>query len=133
MHEGWEIARPVARGAKKRRPLYVSLNKRGEIVMSERAFAAIGPTAMVTLLYDPERRTIGVKFPVPKDKHFFYVRKYGRGRRNRIVRAGSMLKQFGITVEKTMKFENVRVEKIGQEPMLVLELGTQGNEMATSI
>lgn len=90
--------------------------------MNERAFREIGRPANVTLLYDATTQRIGVKFPVSIDRHFFPARRYGRGRRMRIVRAARMLKQFGIEVERTLVFQGVRVEKFRKEPMLVLEL-----------
>lgn len=102
--------------------MYVSLNKRGEIVMNGRAFGEIGPTANVTLMYDAERRAIGVKRPVGADKHFFPVRRYGRGLRMHIVRAAKLLTQFGVTIERTRVFEDISVELFDGEPVLLLEL-----------
>lgn len=104
------------------RRIYVSLNRRGEIAMNERAFREIGRPASVTLLYDATTRTIGVKFPVAIDRHFFPARAYGRGRRMRIVRAERMLKQFGIEIERTLVFVGARSVKFQGSPMLVLPL-----------
>ncbi len=122
--DGWTIAARPPRGKYRRDDLYVSLNRRGEIVLSERAFRAIGGPASVTLLWDETRRRIGVKSPVGLDWHFFPARRYGRGRRLRIIRAARMLRQFGISVERTLMFRNVNVMFIGGEPMLVLEMDT---------
>lgn len=124
MRDAWNIALSRETKRPRDRPLYVSLNKRGEIAMNARAFAAIGSPYNVTLLYDEGKRSIGVKFPVSADGHFFPVKRYGRGRRMRIVRAARLLKQFGIAVERTLVFSPVRVETFRQEPMLVLELDT---------
>jgi hypothetical protein len=127
MHDGWKIVvqrepRFERRVLTRRERMYVSLNKRGEIVMNGRAFDEIGPTANVTLMYDAERRAIGVKRPVGKDRHFFPVRRYGRGQRMHIVRAAKLLEQFGITIERTRVFEDISVEVFEGEPMLLLEL-----------
>jgi hypothetical protein len=123
MRDGWEICLERPRGKERVRPrVYVSLNRRGEIAMNEAAFSLIGRPASVTLMYDRANRSIGVKFPVAADRHFFPARRYGRGRKMRIVRAARALKQFGIEVERTIVFCDARVEMFRKEPMLVLEL-----------
>jgi hypothetical protein len=127
MRDNWDIAISRQTRRQRARPSYVSLNRRGEIAMNDKAFKAIGCPWNVTLLYDSERRAVGVKYPVSQDGHFFPVRRYGRGRRMRIVRAARLLKQFGITIEMTLVFSPVRVEIFRQEPMLVLELNEAKN------
>ena len=122
MREGWQIADARPRAKVRAARVYVSLNKRGEIVMNEAAFARIRKPASVTLLYWAAERCIGVKFPVGLDRNFFLVRRYGRGRRMRIVRGGRMLKQFGMTVERTLVFENPETIEFRGVPMLVLRL-----------
>ena len=117
MARGWHLK------GRAERPAYVSLNKRGEIALNDRAFAAIMRPASVTLLYDPQTHTIGVKFPVTADSNFYMARRYGRERKMRIIRANRALKQFGIRVEHTLKFHNPPVISYRNEPMLLLELG----------
>ena len=122
MSDSWQIA--INKEPREWKPrFYVSLNRRGEIAMNDRAFQAIARPANVTLLYDEKTRSIGVKFPVAVDRHFFPARRYGRGRRMRIVRAAKMIKQFGIEVTNTLVFQNVEVKYFDRSPMLVLELG----------
>lgn len=122
MQESWEIA--IKERLKKQyvQRVYVSLNRRGEIAMNDAAFERIGRPATVTLMYDAANCSIGVKFPVRADRHFFPVRRYGRGGKMRIVRAASALKQFGIEVERTRVFCDVAIEMFRKEPMLVLPL-----------
>ena len=71
------------------------------------------------------RGAIGIKYPVTADGNFFPARRYGRGRRLRIVRAARAMKQFGIEVEETIRFENVRLASVYGEPTLVLDLDEQ--------
>ena len=123
MADGWQIAENERPGKWKQRPLYASLNKRGEIAMNERAFDAIRRPANVTLLYKPDQRIIGVKFPVAADRYSFPARRYGRNRKMRIIRAVRMMKQFGISIEDTIRFHNVPVVWFRNEPMLLLRLG----------
>ena len=121
----WQVVkeRELERRAAAEPEIYVSLNRRGEIALNKHAFAAIREPYNVTLLYDPEARTIGVKFPVALDGNFFAAQPYGRGRRMRIVRAARLLKQFDIEVTRTLAFRDVRVEDLRPgEPMLVLDL-----------
>ena len=106
--------------------VYVSLNKRGEIALSAAAWAAIKEPWNVTLLWDEKRRRIGVKYPVAREGVFFAVRTYGREGRMRVVNAGRLLKQFGVTVERLVVFRDVAVEMHKGEPMLVLNLVKSG-------
>ncbi len=76
----------------------------------------------MTLMYDAERRCVAVKSPVREDANFFRVKRYGRGRRMRIVRAARMLKQFGIEVERTLVFCNTQLDEYRGSPMLLLPL-----------
>lgn len=71
-------------------------------------------------MYDAMLQCIAVKFPVREDT--FRIRKYGRGRRNIIVRAGRMLKQFGIEVNETLVFKDIEVVMEDNVPMLVLDM-----------
>lgn len=118
----WAIARQRCEAGIPWPRAYVSLNKRGEIAMNAEAFRQIKEPASVTLLYDAKRRSIGVKFPVSRDENFFPVRRYGRGRRMRIVRAARMLKQFKIEIERTLVFKDVEIDHLKGDPMLVLKL-----------
>jgi hypothetical protein len=124
MHDGWEMVESRKTREKKAARVYVSLNKRGEIAMNAEAFRRINEPANVTLLYYEKERCVGVKYPRAADGNFFPVRRYGRGRKMRIVRARRMLEQFGIKLERTLVFSNVQTQLWGRDPMLVLELGT---------
>jgi hypothetical protein len=129
MNSEWQIARGWHLKGRAERPAYVSLNKRGEIAMNDRAFAAIMRPASVTLLYYSQENIIGVKFPVTADRHFYMARRYGRDRKMHIVRAARALKQFGISVEQTLKFYNPPLVTYRNEPMLLLELGKIKSEI----
>lgn len=122
MFEEWEIVKERRKASKPPPRAYVSLNKRGEIAMNAEAFRQIMRPASVALLFDAERRRIGVKYPVARDRNFFPARTYGRGRRMRIVRAARLLKQFGIKIERTLIFKNVETCRLNGDPMLVLKL-----------
>ncbi|MEP7214390.1 MAG: hypothetical protein ABI791_15035 [Acidobacteriota bacterium] len=120
--EKWQICARRKRRDTAPVRVYVSINPRGEIAMNAAAFREIDEPASVTLMYEPTKRRIGVKFPVTADKNFFRVRRYGRGRRMRIVRAARLLKQFGIEIERTLIFTNAETVTFRGSPMLVLPL-----------
>ena len=120
--DGWKIARSRARKARRPPRIYASLNRRGEIAMNAEAFKAIGRPPNVTLLYDAGTQRIGVKYPVALDRHFFPVRRHGRGRKTLVVRAARMLKQFGIEIERTHVFCDVKCVRFDGSPMLLLPL-----------
>jgi len=122
MQEDWRIAikpRPRRPGGER---VYVSINKRGEIAMNAEAFRRIGQPATVTLLYDATHKRIGLKFPVPADRNFFPVRRYGRGQQMRIVRAGRLLKQFNLKITQTLIYPHCPTINLNGHPMLVLDL-----------
>ena len=122
MHDGWEVCLEKPWGRRRTRRAYVSINKRGEIAMNEEAFRRIKQPANVTLLYWAEERLIGVKYPVTADRNFFPVRRYGRDRKMRIVRGARLLKQFDISLERTLKFVEPELCTLGGVPLLVLPL-----------
>ncbi|MBP9664116.1 MAG: hypothetical protein KBD94_05805 [Pyrinomonadaceae bacterium] len=88
--------------------------------MNDEAWSAIRRPYNVTLLYNPREHVIGVKFPRAVDRNFFPTRGYGRDRRMRVVRAGRLLKQFGLVIDETLRFPRTQVVMIGDDPMLVL-------------
>ncbi len=124
----WKIAteRPERMNRRRRVGPYVSINKRGEIAMNAEAFRQIKAPANVTLLCDPGRGLIGIKFPVPRDQNFFPARPYGRGRKMKIVRAARMLKQFGLTIDQTIICKNPELRSLDDQPMLVISLDRNG-------
>ena len=119
---GWVIAKQRERKEPRAPRVYVSINKRGEIAMNAEAFYEIDEPANVALLYDERQRRIAIKRPVTQDEHFFPVRRYGRGRKMRIVRAARMLKQFDIKVDRTLIFIEPEYDELDDQPMLVLNL-----------
>ncbi len=119
---GWQIAENWKPRGEFREPrMYVSLNGRGEIALTAQAFKAIGSPWNVTLMYDAATRCIAVKFPTSEQN--FAVGAYGRDRKMKVVRARKLLIQFGIKVERTLVFRDIR-EVHGREPIQVLDLNS---------
>jgi hypothetical protein len=122
MQEDWEICEKKRRKRRRAPRVYVSVNRRGEIALNPEAFKRIGSPASVALLYNAKQRVIGVKYPVREDLHFFLARRYGRDRKMRVVRAGQLLKQFDIGIEKTLAYANPETISHNGNPMLLLPL-----------
>lgn len=124
MADGWQIARARPRKPLvKQRRMYASLNRRGEITLNLTAWKELYKIEHVTLMYFAKSRVIGVKYPETTDRHYFPVRRYGRGRRNLIIRASRLLQQFDIEIERTLVFPAVRKFYFNKSfPMLLLEL-----------
>ena len=100
---------------------YVSINRRGEIVLNEAAMRLAYASWEITLFYDAETNRLGIRGGRGGDPslHVFRARRYGRGGRLRVVRAGRLLKQFGIAITETLVFRPTQTEP---GPMIVLDL-----------
>ena len=99
---------------------YVSINRRGEIVINAAARELLNGANYVQLLYDAETRRIAVAWPkMNTGLKTFTLRRHGRGGRSRVIRAARFLKQFGITATETFVFREIKIEP---GPMLVLGL-----------
>jgi hypothetical protein len=100
---------------------YVSINRRGEIVINAEARELLNGANYVCLFFDAETNRIGIAWPKTDDYllETFVLRRHGRGGRSRIIRARSFLKQFGIKVTESIVFRDIKVET---GPMLVLNI-----------
>lgn len=100
---------------------YVSINRRGEIVLNRSALELIDGAINVILFYDAETKRIGIRSAYRADYSLkvFCARHYGRGGRSRVVRAGRFLKQYGIVITETKVFRDLKAEAY---QMLVLDL-----------
>jgi len=119
MFAGYE--RPQASLQKREAAPYMSINKRGEIVLNSAAWKLLDCANYVQLFYDAETKRIGIAWPKQSDFSLktFTLRRWGRGGRSRVVRARRLLSRFGITITKTLMFYEMKVE---EGPMLVLDL-----------
>jgi hypothetical protein len=104
--------RPVVGYQKREIAPYVSLNKRGEIVVNPAAWELMGRAVNVVLFYDEETKRIGIKGATQRDLDLkvFFARRHGRGGRLRIIRARRLLKQFGITINETIVFKDLKTQ-----------------------
>ena len=100
---------------------YVSINRRGEIVMNSAALRQIMTLDHISLFYERETNRIGIRHGYAGDAeklHIFEGRRRGRGGRLRIFRVRRFLKHFGITITATLVFKNAPLD----ERMIILDL-----------
>ena len=90
----------------------VTLNNRGVMLLNRTAYDALRMPAAVKLLYDEDRRVIGLMpedvrranaFPVKqKDKYY-----------NRVINANQFCRHFGINIRRTVLFNEVDIDRDG--------------------
>lgn len=116
------VWKEIARGDKRAQwaGLYVTLNKRGTIVMNRAAHERLGGNEAFLLLYDAANNTIGLKPTAAAIKNAYPAAKYGRhgGRR---VNAFRLLAECSLVVDETLEFHDAEIDPDG---ILVLNLRT---------
>ena len=103
---------------------YVSINRRGEIVMNFAALREIMTLDRISLFYDRESNRIGICHSSIGDAdtlHIFEGRGRGRAGRLRVFRVRRFLKHFGITITETLVFRPAHIE----ERMIILGLAPE--------
>ena len=110
--EGWPygVERDQAR---------VTLGPKKAIMLNEVAFEALGAPAAVELMFDEDRRVIGLK-PVDLRRKNAFALKPKAGSRHRVIRAAAFCTHFGINVDRTVLFSEVDIDKDG---VMTLEFG----------
>jgi hypothetical protein len=100
---------------------YASINRRGEIVLNRAARDLLNGANYVHLFYDAEKKQIGIAWPKMGDHSLktFTLRRHGRGGRSRVIYARRFFRRFGITIDETIFFTDLRVEP---GPTVVLDL-----------
>lgn len=97
--------------------LHVTLSRKGEILVSAKAFEKLGKPEAAVLLFDKVNSVIGV---MPHSRHAAnaYPLKTKPRVSYRIVRASRFCRHYGIKVDRTIAFSRSEIE----EGVLVLDL-----------
>jgi hypothetical protein len=119
MNEVWKKCPRGDAAGRWARP-YVTMNKRGFIVMSRKTYENIKEPAAVCLYFDPVNRRIGIEPARPGAEDAYPVAKQGR-HGGRLIRAHRLMVEFGIDIPGTIKFVDITQNREG---MLVLDLRT---------
>jgi hypothetical protein len=99
--------------------LYASMNPSGDIVISRRTHEVLGSPDAYLLLFDRERRVIGLQpsnSAVEKDAYPARPRGKHGGRR---IRGYRLCREFGITLDRTVRFHRCQLDNSGT---LILDL-----------
>lgn len=96
----------------------VTLNHRGVMLLNKVAYEALGMPAAVKLLYDEDRRVIGVVPHDARHRNAFPVTQKDKWN-NRVIHITSFCRHFGIDVGRTVQFHEIDIDREG---MMRLEL-----------
>lgn len=112
----------ISRGDKRAQwaGFYVTLNRKGNIVMNRVTFERTGGFSAFLLLYDSANNTIGLKPSTPLTRNAYPAAKYGRhgGRR---INAYRLLTECGLVIKETLEFPDAEIDLDG---ILILNLRT---------
>ena len=100
--------------------LYVTLNGKGNIVMSRVTYERLGGPAAFLLLFDEVNNRIGLKPAVLSTRNAYPAGPSGSCG-GRVVRAFRLFQEFGIVVPDTLRFQNPEID---HEGILILDLRT---------
>lgn len=100
--------------------LYVTMNRRGEIVMSRVTHERLGSPKAFTLLFDLANNRIGLKPTALAARNAYPVGPRGN-RGGRVVRAYRLMQEFAVIIPETLQFLSAEIDHDG---VLVLDLRT---------
>ena len=100
--------------------VYVTMNRKGEIMMNKVAYKRVGEPTAFLIYYNRPNSMIALKPTAAAIKNAYPVRNSGR-RGGRVVRAFRLLTEFGLKLPDTVEFQDVEIDRDGQ---LVLDLRT---------
>ena len=115
----WETFVGMQFRAMGRREPRVTLGAKGTFYLNGLAFEALERAKAVELLYDGNRRIIGLKPTDPKKRNAFVVKQHGTTGNYRRISAAAFVRHFRLRIEGTMLFDEVDLDNEG---VLLLDL-----------
>jgi hypothetical protein len=100
--------------------VYVTMNRKGEIVLNGTAYRRMGEPAAFLLMYNQPNSLIALKPTAASIKNAYPARKHGR-RNGRVVRALRLLIDNNIKLPDTIEFKDAEIDPDG---VLMLDLRT---------
>lgn len=100
--------------------VYVTMNRKGEIVLNGTAYRRMGEPAAFLLMYNQPNSLIALKPTAAAMKNAYPARKHGR-RNGRVVRAFRLLNDHNIKLPDTVEFRDAEIDRDG---VLILDLRT---------
>jgi hypothetical protein len=117
MIKHWTIfeGRPIAGDRDQPR---VTLDRKSVILLNIAACEHLKAPAAVQLMFDENQKRIGIRPADPREPNAFRLKKK-KGATHRTISAGAFCQHFGISVDKTVRFNNVAIDRDG---IMTLEL-----------
>ncbi len=119
MNLGWTQCPRDDSGGRWAKP-YVTMNRKGSIVLSRKTHKNINEPEAAQLFFDTVNNRIGIKPAPPNARNAFPLAKYG-SHGGRMIRALRLMIEFGIELPQTIKFQDITIDKDG---ILILDLRT---------
>lgn len=113
----WTVFEGMQNGRRSER-VRVTLNRHRTMVLNQVAYKGIGEPKAVELMFDANRKLIGLRRCDPGKKNAFFIRPSKQGRHVSIA-LGSFLTHFDIKPTRTILFEDPMVDAHG---LLTLDL-----------
>ena len=98
--------------------VYVSLNGKGQILLSTKAVEALGTPAAVALFFSKPSSKIGIRAARPIDKGAFPLKPRPQAH-SKMIHASPFCRNYGIRVSGTVSFTGVEVDNDG---MMILDM-----------
>ena len=99
----------------------VTMNKKGNIVMSRRTCQNMGSPKAFVLLFDTVNSRIGLKPAALATRNAYPVRTANRKSGSKLIRGHRLTKEFRITIPETLRFYDADTD---QDGILILDLRT---------
>ena len=100
--------------------MYVTMNRKGHIVMNRRAYESAGAPEAFLLKFDPINNRIGLEPAGAADRNAYRACPSGR-HGGKLVRAYRLMQDNALEVPETIQFQNPEIDTDG---MLILDLKT---------
>ena len=98
--------------------LYVTMNRKGFLVMSRLTFQRMGEPKAVILLFDQVNNRIGLKPAQLSTRNAYHIGPSG-SHGGKMVRAYRLMQEFGIVIPETIRFQDPEIDEDG---ILILDL-----------
>ncbi|MEQ1605422.1 MAG: hypothetical protein ABL999_11205 [Pyrinomonadaceae bacterium] len=119
MNNQWTKFEGRQHGRTARREMRVTIGPRHTIYLNGMAFDAIDRHPAVEMLYDGNRRIIGIKPVDPHKSHAFRVKKHGSSGDYHRISASAFCQNFRLRIDRTLLFEGAELDDNG---VLLLDL-----------
>lgn len=100
--------------------LYVTMNRKGYIVLSRLTYNKLGAPPAFKVLFDEVNNRIGLKATHARDGNAYLAGKHGR-HGGRVIRAYRLIQEYSLAIPETLHFHDA---EINDQDILVLDLRT---------